>query len=298
MGTNLVTLTNNEVSVITDPANAAGGSNLLALAGGTIFRQVPMTPGRQFSLTFMYRGPGIAGWWRGEGNATDSSDPENYGNNGELIGRFNFPAGEAGQAFQFEDAGSEFQFAGTNTYVQIRQRPFLMLANTNGGTDTNLFLVQSTSLDVGPGSGFTIEGWINPTNASRPQPLVEWLARVPTNGSDTNLVIEAGPFLNRATGHYYYLLGSTNWTTSEFWATQLGGHLATIETANEENWVYDTFADYGGTNRNLWIGLTNDAFGNFGWISGLTNVAYTNWAAVGTNNCSGSDCWSLRPPSW
>ena len=42
---------------------------------------------------------------------------------------------------------------------------------------------------------------------------------------DTNLDIEAGPFLDPATGHYYYLLGATNWTTSEFWATQLGGHL-------------------------------------------------------------------------
>ena len=294
VGTNLVTLTNNEASVVTDPANAAGGSNLLALAGGTIFRQVPMTPGRQFSLTFMYRGPGIDGWWRGEGNATDSSDPENNGNNGELIGRFNFPAGEVGQAFEFEDAGSEFQFAGTNTYVQIRQRPFLMLANTNGGTDTNLFLVQSTSLDVGTGSGFTVEGWINPTNAALPQPLVEWLARVPTNGSDTNLVIEGGPFLNRATGHYYYLLASTNWTTSEVWATQLGGHLATIETANEENWVYDTFAQYGGTNRNLWIGLTNNPLNptNFAWSGGQSNVVYANWAAAEPTNCSSSDIYT------
>jgi subtilisin-like proprotein convertase family protein len=293
MGTNLVVLTN-QVSVVTDPANAAGGSNFLALANGTISRVIPMTPGRQFNLTFMYRGPGIAGWWRGEGNATDSSDPENNGNNGELIGRFNFPAGEVGQAFQFEDAGAEFQFAGTNTYVQIRQAPFLMLANTNGNSDTNLFLVPSTSLDVGTGSGFTIEGWINPTNASLPQPLVEWLARVPTNGSDTNLVIAAGPFLDRATGHYYYLLGSTNWTTSELWATQLGGHLATIETANEENWVYDTFAQYGGTNRNLWIGLTNDPANptNFVWVGGQTNVIYTNWAPGGPTNCSGKDIYT------
>ena len=293
VGTNLVILTN-QVSVVTDPANAQGGSNFLALANGTISRLIPMTPGRQFSLSFMYRGPGIAGWWRGEGNATDSSDPENNGNNGELIGRFNFPAGEVGQAFEFEDAGSEFQFAGTNTYVQIRQRPFLMPANTNGNSDTNLFLVPATSLDVGTGSGFTVEGWINPTNASLPQPLVEWLARVPTNGSDTNLVIAAGPFLNRATGHYYYLLGSTNWTRSELWATQLGGHLATIETANEQNWVYDTFAQYGGTNRNLWIGLTNDPANptNFVWVGGQTNVIYTNWTAGGPTNCSGTDFYT------
>jgi subtilisin-like proprotein convertase family protein len=268
VGTNLVILTN-QVSVVTDPANAADGSNFLALANGTISRPIPMTPGKQFNLTFLYRGPGIAGWWRGEGNATDSADPETNGPNGSLIGRFNFPAGEVGQAFQFEDAGAQFQFAGTNTYVQIRQSP---------------------ALDVGSNSGFTVEGWISPTNASLPQPLVEWLAHVPTNAAVTNLVIEAGPFLNRDTGHYYYLLGSTNWTRSEFWATQLGGHLATIETANEENWVYDTFANYGGTNRNLWIGLTNDPANptNFVWVGGQTNVVYTNWVAGGPTNCSGN----------
>ena len=293
VGTNLVSVTNNEVSVVTDPANAAGGSNFLALANGTIFRQIPMTVGRQFSLTYQYRGPGIAGWWRGEGNATDSSDPENNGNNGVLIGRFNFPAGEVGQAFEFEDAGSEFQFAGTNTYVQIPQPPFLI--QVSGASESNsLITVQSSALDVGTGSGFTVEGWINPTNVSFQQPLVEWLARVPTNAAVTNLVILAGPFLNPGTSHYYYLLGSTNWTTSEFWATQLGGHLATIETANEENWVYDTFADYGGTNRNLWIGLTNDPANptNFVWSGGQTNVVYANWVAGEPTNCSGNDIYT------
>ena len=212
-----------------------------------------------------------------------------------MIGRFNFPAGEVGQAFEFEDAGAEFEFAGTNTYVQIRQPPFLIQINTNSNPEiTNSVTVQSSALDVGTGSGFTVEGWINPTNVSFQQPLVEWLARVPANGSDTNLVIEAGPFLNPGTGNYYYLLGSTNWTTSEIWATQLGGHLATIETANEENWVYDTFASYGGTNRNLWIGLTNNPSNptNFGWSSGLTNVVYANWAAGQPTNCSGNDIYT------
>ena len=262
--TNVVVLSNNLVSVVTDPANTPGGNvgtNYLALADGTITRSIPTIPGHIYNVTFWFRGPGIAAWWRGEGDASDSSDPEKNGNNGSLIGRFYFPAGKVGQAFDFDDAGGEFQFAGTNTYVQIPQDP---------------------SLDVGKGGGFTIEGWINPTNLARPQPLVEWLAAAPTNGADTNLVIQAGPFLDPATGHYYYLLPGTNWTTSELWATQLGGHLATIDTANEENWVYDTFATYGGLNRNLWIGLTNDALGHFGWVSGLTMTnAYTNWVAGG-----------------
>jgi subtilisin-like proprotein convertase family protein len=272
--TNVTILSNNLVSVVADSFSSLGGdigdSNYLALANGTITRSIATLPGRIYNVTFWYRGPGIAGWWRGEGDATDSSDPETNHNNGRLVGRFDFPAGEVDQAFQFQDQSDQFEFAGTNTYVQIPQSP---------------------SLDVGKGGGFTVEGWINPTNLDRPQPLVEWLARVPTNAAVTNIIIQAGPYLDRATGHYYYLLGATNWTVSENWAVQLGGHLVTLDTANEQNWVYDNFANYGGTNRNLWIGLTNTTDGqNFIWSSGLTNGigSYTNWLTGQPTNCDGS----------
>ncbi len=268
--TNVVILTNNYVSVATDPSTALGnsnGSNYLALAKGTITRMIPTVPGKQYNVTFWYRGPGIASWWRGEGNASDSSDPENNGNNGALVGQFNFPAGEVGQAFEFENFGDQFEFAGTNSYVDAPQSP---------------------SLDVSTAGGFTVEGWINPTNLLRPQPLVEWLAHVPTNSAVTNLVIKAGPYLNLATGHYYYLLGATDWITSEQWAVALGGHLATIDTANEQNWVFDNFARFGGFNRNLWLGLTNNLITTYGWSSGLTNFTYTNWLSGQPDNTCGT----------
>ena len=272
--TNVVHLTNNLVSVISDSSSAltgdAGGSNVLALAKGTITRSIATTPGRIYNVTFWYRGPGIAGWWRGEGNANDSSDPENLNNNGSLIGRFNFPAGEVDQAFQFEDTGNPYLFAGTNTYVQVPA---------------------SSSLNVGAGGGFTVEGWINPTNLTRPEPVFEWLARVPTNTAVTNVVVIQGPVLNPATGHYYYLLGATNWSTSEQWAKALGGDLATVDTANEQNWIYDTFTAYGTTNRNLWIGYTNTGV-NYGWISGSTST-YTNWLASQPVNCDGAHKFTL-----
>jgi subtilisin-like proprotein convertase family protein len=273
-GTNRLSMATNEVSVVTDPFTAANGSNYLALANGSISRTISLTPGKDYDITYLYRGPGISGWWRGEGDATDSGDPETLGNNGGLIGRFNFPSGEVGQAFAFADSGQAFEFAGTNTYVQVRQSP---------------------SLDVGAGSGFTVEGWINPTNITFQQPLVEWLARVPTNKvvngrAISNLVIQAGPFLNRANGHYYYLLSQTNWQTSELWANALGGHLAEVDDANEENWIYDTFAQFGGaTNFTMWIGLTNrsPAAMDLVWSTGASNVVYTNWAAGQPTNCSG-----------
>jgi subtilisin-like proprotein convertase family protein len=295
--TNGVVFTNNynEVSVISDPAIAFGSntnsSNFLALGYGIIQRTDLLAPNHFVTVSYQYRGPGIAGWWRGEGDGRDSSDAEQRGQNGSLVGRFTFPAGEVSQAFDMENNGQEYDFAGTNSYVQIRQQPFDEEVLTNSGTNIESgapITIQSSHLDVGTGPGFTVEGWINPTNLSCQQPLVEWLARVPTNGSDTNLTIRAGPFLNRGTDHYYYLLGPTNWTTSETWAEELGGHLVTLDSADEQNWVFDTFASYSGRNRNLWIGLTNAPLGivnNFAYSSGLTNVTYTNWMFMQPTNC-------------
>ena len=274
MVTNVVLLTNNEVSVFTDSSVANNGSNYLALGYGTIQHSLSnFVSGRQYRVSFAYRGPGLTGWWRGEGNATDSAEPESAGNNGILVGRFNYPAGEVSQAYQFEDRGDQFGFAGTNTYIQVRQ---------------------STSMDVGPGGGFTIEGWINPTNVARPQPIAEWLAHVTTNAAVTNLVIVAGPYLNRDTSHYYYLLGATNWQQSEVWAESLGGHLATVNTANEQNWIFDNFASYGGTNHNLWIGLTNQSTPfRLGWVDGTTNVAYTNWLTGQPKDTAGNQPYTF-----
>ncbi|MGH7978793.1 MAG: LamG-like jellyroll fold domain-containing protein, partial [Limisphaerales bacterium] len=295
--TNGVVFTNNynEVSVVPDPAIAfqsnTNSSNFLALGYGLIVRTNLLEPNHLVTVSYQYRGPGIAGWWRGEGDARDSSDAEQRGQNGSLIGRFTFPEGEVGQAFSMEYNGDLYDFAGTNSYVQIRQQPFLVEVVTNSGTNIENgppVTLQSSHLDVGAGPGLTVEGWINPTNVSCQMPLVEWLARVPTNGSDTNLTLRAGPFLDRGTDHYYYLLGPTNWTTSETWAEEMGGHLVTLDSADEQNWVFDTFAGYDGRNRNLWIGMTNyinNGSNNFAYSSGLTNVTYTNWLFMQPTNC-------------
>src|ERR1019366_2450080 len=57
--------------------------------------------------------------------------------------------------------------------------------------------------------------------------------------------------INPANGHTYYLLASSDWTNAENTAVSLGGHLATIRSLAENNWVWNRW----GTNRNLWIGL-------------------------------------------
>lgn len=105
----------------------------------------------------------------------------------------------------------------------------------------------------------------------------------------TNHII-AGPFTNLANGHYYYLLKTATWTTSEDWAVSYGGHLATVRDADENQWLVDTFAHYGGVNRPLWIGLTDRAVeGTFAWVSGEP-VVYSNWNHLSgePNNSGGS----------
>jgi hypothetical protein len=84
-----------------------------------------------------------------------------------------------------------------------------------------------------------------------------------------------GPKVNPANGHTYYLLTSQSWTASEAESVSLGGHLATINDASEDTWVFDTFA---APNRMLWIGL-NDVQSErvFVWSSG-ESVTYTGWA--------------------
>ena len=90
--------------------------------------------------------------------------------------------------------------------------------------------------------------------------------------------ILGGPITNAANGHIYFLLTSNTWTASEAEAVTLGAHLATINDAAENQWVFDNFSNFGGTSRQLWIGLNDlQQPGQFVWSSGQP-VTYANWA--------------------
>src|SRR6266567_7714364 len=92
--------------------------------------------------------------------------------------------------------------------------------------------------------------------------------------------ILAGPVVNPANGHTYYLVDDSTWTGAEASAVAMGGHLATIRSTAENDWVYSTFSKVGGP-RSLWIGLTSGTqdggiAANFYWITGET-APYRNW---------------------
>jgi Lectin C-type domain len=90
------------------------------------------------------------------------------------------------------------------------------------------------------------------------------------------LAIDVGPFVNPANGHTYYRLTPSTWTAAEDEAVKLGGHLVTINDAEENKWVSDIFGDP--KQWGLWIGL-NDVVseGQFVWSSGEI-AGYRNWS--------------------
>src|ERR1051326_9427321 len=47
----------------------------------------------------------------------------------------------------------------------------------------------------------------------------------------------AGPVYNPATTHSYFLLTSSSWTDAEAAAASLGGHLVTVNDAEENDWL-------------------------------------------------------------
>jgi Lectin C-type domain len=96
--------------------------------------------------------------------------------------------------------------------------------------------------------------------------------------------LASGPVVNPVNHHTYMLLRPTNWERAEKLAEKLGGHLATIRNQQEEDWIFNTFGDYGGERRLLWIGLNDlDNRFHFSWASG-ESASYTDWARHEPNN--------------
>jgi len=109
-----------------------------------------------------------------------------------------------------------------------------------------------------------------------------------SNAVHSRAEIIAGPITNPANGHDYYLLSPDSWSVSEAEAECLGGTLAIINNAGEQEWVYATFGSYGGVNRGgLWIGLhRTKPGGSFAWVTD-TRLNCTNWGSGEPNNVGG-----------
>ncbi len=117
---------------------------------------------------------------------------------------------------------------------------------------------------------------------------------------------------NPANGHDYKLIECGNWLDCEQATVAQGAHLVTINNADEQNWIFNTFYSAGCSAQNIgyWIGFTDSRQeGNWEWISGEP-VTYTHWYPGEPNDfpsCTGGedyaemDCngWNdLGPSCW
>jgi hypothetical protein len=110
--------------------------------------------------------------------------------------------------------------------------------------------------------------------------------------SDADII--AGPITNPTNGQDYYLLAPNSWTASEAEAENLGGTLAIITNAGEQDWVVSQFGSYGGTKHDLWIGIRRQSPGGpFVCVTGA-KPDYVNWCPGQPDNGGGiEDCVQL-----
>ena len=106
----------------------------------------------------------------------------------------------------------------------------------------------------------------------------------------------AYPKQNPQNSHWYDIVtvdeaAENYWYDAESKSAALGGHLATIRTVTEQDWVFQNIINV--TNRNYWVGL-NDAVteGQLIWPSG-EEPPYRNWL-TGYKNTAGKDYVFIR----
>jgi len=132
----------NPVEVVNNPGLAYQGDQYLSMVPGIITRVLPTTAGNDYELTFAHRNVCESSWWPANGNSLDA-----IGTNDAVVLANPPPLYAPGQV------GDAWDFYTTNSY---------------------LIVPASASMDVGAMGAFTIEGWVNPRDVSRPVPILEW----------------------------------------------------------------------------------------------------------------------------
>ena len=94
-------------------------------------------------------------------------------------------------------------------------------------------------------------------------------------------------------GHMYAVSPSLmNWTDGEALANTYGGHLATVRSQTEQDWIVAQFEPVSISQHGFWIGLNDELVeGQFVWSSGEP-VVYTNWQPGEPNNMLGVEDWA------
>lgn len=133
---------------------------------------------------------------------------------------------------------------------------------------------------------------------------------VPLVGTATAQEVEDVVILNSAVNpannHTYYLLSESSWTVAAQVARGLDGFLVTVDDAEENQWVFDTFASWDNQSRHLWTGLADvDQDGTYKWHNGAP-FYYRNWGAdqpseteyEGYVHIAGTNMGNIIPSTW
>jgi hypothetical protein len=88
---------------------------------------------------------------------------------------------------------------------------------------------------------------------------------------------------NNYNGHSYYRsTGSATWTTARQNCIDMGGHLVTVTSSGENNFIYNLWPSG-------WIGLTDEVTeGTWKWVTGET-YSYQSWNSGEPNNSGNED---------
>ena len=235
----------NPVKVVTVPALANTGTNVLALHYGGITRALSTVAGQTYTLTFANHGrPALTpvSWWKAEGNGIDSGTG---GNNGTLVGNPTFPAGEVGEAFGFN---------GSSQFLRVPDAPNLHFTNA-----------------------ITAESWVYPTSTANSSIMVKYDSTASFPYPD-----EASFSFSISSG-YCYMLFSTNGSTPKVIVQSTAGtvplnnwtHVAsTYNQSNINIYINGILAASSNFNGLIFPGTDNLGVGaNIGGTSGGTAAA-------------------------
>jgi Lectin C-type domain. len=89
------------------------------------------------------------------------------------------------------------------------------------------------------------------------------------------------PFLAPLNGHAYYISDNGgDYATGLQLCNDLGGHLGTITSQEEQDFVLNLLQNYNSGNNHLWLGLNDlNGDGGFDWVTSEP-FDYENWASV------------------
>ena len=111
---------------------------------------------------------------------------------------------------------------------------------------------------------------------------------------------------NPANNKTYHLLSEGSWSDSAEVARGLDGFLTTVDDDQENQWIFETFANFDGQSRHLWIGLSDsNQEGEYRWHDG-TPFHYRDWgqdqpSANGAENyvhIAGTNMGNIMPGTW